>query len=284
MAPMDRQATVLARKAARSRREETGGGGRAAAALWTAALPRAARSAFRLEALATEIAEFEGGPEALGDWLPEAGCLMMLESPVGPGVAMLDADALAALVEQATVGQVLARPATPRPATRTDATLAASLLAPLLEAARDAVGELHPGQHLADARLLPAVLGAAPLRGVRLAMDLGGGAKSGVLYMAWPVSPAENAGAEAGAPGWTEALAGGVLAAEVTLTAVLARLPRPIAEIAALQPGQVLTLPRTMLERVSLEAPGGARVARAKLGQSLGNRAVRLLPDDGTAG
>ena len=61
-----------------------------------------------------------------------------------------------------------------------------------------------------------------------------------------------------------------------TQPAVLARVSLPIADVTALTPGQELALPYEVLDRIALEGADGRVVARGRLGQARGHRALRI--------
>jgi flagellar motor switch protein FliM len=72
------------------------------------------------------------------------------------------------------------------------------------------------------------------------------------------------------------ALAAQVEQAECQLDAVIARLVLPIGRILALEPGEVLDLPQAALDAITLEARDGRRIARSRLGQNRGMRALKI--------
>ena len=67
------------------------------------------------------------------------------------------------------------------------------------------------------------------------------------------------------------------MTAPVMLDAVLERLQLPLAQVTALKPGMTLAVPTAAINRTELVAARGYVVARVRLGQVNGFRAVRLV-------
>lgn len=84
------------------------------------------------------------------------------------------------------------------------------------------------------------------------------------------------AGAAAGDDPFAAALAAAVAGAPVVLTAVLGRVVLPLEQALALAVGDRLELPLSRLEEVEVLGIDASLVARARLGQSQGQRALRL--------
>jgi flagellar motor switch protein FliM len=80
------------------------------------------------------------------------------------------------------------------------------------------------------------------------------------------------------------ALSEQVNAAECPLTAVLAHLRLPLAEVLLLGAGAVLPLPTAAIDRIDLVGADGRRISGGKLGQTRGMRAVRHEPDSAGSG
>src|SRR3990167_6951383 len=77
-------------------------------------------------------------------------------------------------------------------------------------------------------------------------------------------------------PGFSEALALQVAAADCVLQAVVARMSLPLSRLMDLQIGEVMVLPRAGIDRITFEGLDGRAVAEGKLGQNRGMRAIRL--------
>lgn len=211
----------------------------------------------------------------------------------------------------------------PRRPTATDAALLGAvidrLLADLdrdlradrgLAAGGEGEGPWQMARGLADPRLLGAILDDGPYRlaqvPVVLADASGGTGRAGRLGLLVPVpqgvetgsaargGPARG-GAEKAGTAPAEAAAGvapdafgpafetAVQAAPVLLTAVLGRVSLPLERALGLAVGQRLELPLAALEEVGLVGLDGQVHALARLGQSRGMRAVRILSLDAPA-
>ena len=72
------------------------------------------------------------------------------------------------------------------------------------------------------------------------------------------------------------ALAAEVEQADCRLDAVIGRIVLPIGRVLAMAPEDVLALPQAALDAITLEASDGRRIARARLGQNRGLRAVKI--------
>lgn len=248
--------------------------------------------------------------EAL-DLIDVDGFLALLGQAARPGLAalaILDQTLFSALVEALTVGRLgPATAAAPRRPTATDAALLGAvidrLLADLDRAQREA-GAADPDSRgpwqlvrgLNEPRLLGAILdeGAYRLAGIEVTLpDTAGGTRTGQLTLLVPAPDPPPAAAVEAVPGSAvpapaaegqgapvEATIG---AAPAMLQAVLGRVTVPLDQALALAVGQRLELPLAALEEVELVGPGGEAHAIARLGQSKGMRAVRILSLGGTA-
>lgn len=262
---------------------------------WPLALARAARDC---HGLALDASPAGTGPVSLAELLervPERALILLLEGPGGgSGVLMLCPEVLAALIEVQTLGKVTALPVLPRRPTRTDAAMvmdwadqALAGLEEALQADEDLVwaGGFRHTEFLEEPRSLPLLLDDAPWQIVPVACDLAS-ARQGQVILALPAegrgqqprrpetaAPSEDGEGQAFAAALTEQ----VLGAEAEVQAVLLRLNLPLADLMALQPGQMLPLPGAALDRIDLCGTTGRTCAQGRLGQQRGMRAVRLV-------
>ncbi|GGD44116.1 hypothetical protein GCM10011358_29860 [Sinisalibacter lacisalsi] len=254
-----------------------------------AAVAQAAQDVAALVAVAGRVVEARVTLERAGEALPEQPLLALVEGPGGGfGLVVLDAQAVAALIEMQTTGRVVPRPAEPRAPTRTDAVMCADFIDRVLESLEQRVGEagldLAPAltgyryaMALAEPRAVAMTLDDIAYRSFSVSVDFGHGAKTGQLQILLPQDPpGRGARALGDAEGFTEALQDRVMAAKAHLVARLARRRITLAELGALQVGSEITLPRAALSEVALEDLEGRVVARGRLGQALGHRALRL--------
>lgn len=286
--------SVLRRKLAAARADQ-GEGGPGADRGWRLALARAARD--RL-ALVLEVRSLTLTRADLAEVLeapPDRALIALLEGP-GDGIGMLalSPEVLQSMVEAQTIGRVADTPPPPRRPTRTDAAMMAGVIDAALadldgSLAQEAdliwAGGWRYAGFLEDPRPLGLMLEDGPLRLIRAEVALGLGARHGTVLLALPAegrgprpqaasAPAADDGH--GQAAFSQALAAQVEEAEARLEAVLARLRLPLAQVAALEPGQVLLLPAARIERISLTGLDGRLLAEGRLGQNRGLRALRL--------
>ncbi|NEY89083.1 FliM/FliN family flagellar motor C-terminal domain-containing protein [Tabrizicola oligotrophica] len=289
--------TVIRRKLASARADDHDGGPGADRG-WRVALARAARDRLKL---ALEVRALTLGRAGLAEVLelpPDRALIAVLEGPgEGVGVLILAPEVLQAMVEVLTIGRVNAGASTlaSRKPTRTDA----AMVAPMLDAAladleqtlaqeADLVwaGGWRYASFLDDPRPLGLMLEDFSYRIVKCEVDLAEGARSGGVLL---ILPAEGRGRLPHRPvlraqndeaqtqrAFAEALAEEVEAATCCLDAVLTRATMPLSQVAGLQVGDVLPLGMAGLDRVSLEALDGRKLAEGRLGQNRGLRALRL--------
>ncbi|MGO4916573.1 FliM/FliN family flagellar motor switch protein [Pseudogemmobacter sp. W21_MBD1_M6] len=256
------------------------------------AVSKAADKVLGLALAVTSVTEEMAALDPLLAALDGDALLAVLEGPDGAlGLVMIEAQALAALVEVQTLGRVTPAPAPPRRPTRTDAAMIEPVINRMvvdfgLALAEDPAavwaGGFTYGVYVDQLRTLGLILDDVPHRVFRLSVDLGGGAKQGEILLALPRDPKQvQAAVPADDPheGWTAALHSTVLGTEVQMTAVLHRLTLPLATVTEWAVGDMVTLPASALVNLRLEGADGMTHGRAKLGQSAGFRALRILHD-----
>lgn len=253
------------------------------------ALAQAAETTAGLPLVAGPVEERRTTLAAVCDGLSGTALLALLEGPDSRfGLAVLDADTVAALIEMQTTGRVVPRPADTRAPTRTDAMMCADTIDRLFELveARVVAAALPQAPTLAgyryalalaDARAAAITLADLPYRLLSVPLDLGGGAKSGRIELILPAELQAPGRAGAGDTGFADALAAHVLTSGVALAATLCRVEMTLAEVSMLAPGQLIPVPARALGEIAIEDLGGACVGRGRLGQSNGRRAVRIV-------
>ncbi|SMH31850.1 flagellar motor switch protein FliM [Maritimibacter sp. HL-12] len=253
------------------------------------AVAQAAEDVAALVATSGAVDEARVTLEAIGEDLPEHPLLALVEGPGGGfGLVVLDAQAVAALIEMQTTGRVVPRPAEARAPTRTDAILCADFIDRMLEVFEQRVGEAGLGlapaitgyryaMALAEARAVVLTLEDTRYRRLTFPVDFGRGAKTGLIQIILPHDAPESGTRRAADAGvFTEALQAQVMAAKAVLSATLTRRRMTLAELASLTVGSEITLPADALADVGLEDLAGRQVARGRLGQVAGHRALRL--------
>lgn len=258
--------------------------------VWRMALARAARDEIAMELAVTGLGVDRHSLAELLELMPDHAFLAMLEGPGACGGLMaLSPDVLAAMIEQQTMGRVLAQPAVPRRPTRTDAAMVAGVVDAALDGLGSGLatdpdlvwaGDYHYASFLEEARPLGLLLEDADFRVLRAEVLLGEGAKTGQILLALPAKgrgrgPAVLAPPTPEAGNFTADLGEQVMASDALLEAVLYRLTIPLSAVMGLAEGDLVPLPMAALDTITFEA-SGRRVAEGKLGQNRGMRAVRL--------
>lgn len=228
----------------------------------------------------------------LPEFIEERALIALIEAPGERlGLAILSGGLVAAIIEMLTSGGLSpGEPGARRP-TRTDAALSSGLIERILTETDTAAGdgdvpwtEWEPGFRYAssveDARLLPLILDDTRYRVLSAGLTLGNqGQRRVSLSFILPerrlpgrtARTAPDDGAD-----WQQGLHGAVLGAEAEVVAILARVARPLAEVVALQPGAIITLPNDALGNLRIEGADRRLLSRARLGQYRGYLAVRL--------
>ncbi len=216
------------------------------------------------------------------------GLLVLLDGAGGKrGALKVDIQVLAALIEVQTMGMVRRGAADPRPVTPTDAAIVAPLVDGMLngfdEQLKAAVPEydiqaFRFGDMIEDARTMALALEAPDYDVYRLTLDMGEGAKIGVLTLMLPQRAQPRAEDRRAGPAEADHfnLEKSALEAPVALDTVLARIKMPLKKVCELAPGMRLPIDGESLIRVELVASGGQVVSKGCIGQIKGWRAVRL--------
>lgn len=258
------------------------------ARLMRRALERAAQDCIGVPLEVRSVRQSSVKHEDLRDLFAGFGFMALLEGRPAAGVA-IETPVLGGVVEHQTIGTVLPQGAGERPPTRVDAALIAPLLddalarySQCLETADTSFwGRNYAfGAMVPEARTLVLALGEGLYHLFEMEVSLAEGAREGRLVMAFPdhVEPAEEQ--EVGDAA-SETVRQGVLAAHVTLDAVLARVQLPISQLQGLAVGETIPLEAGVLDRTWLVMEEGGVSAQVTLGQMNGARAVRLLGQAG---
>ncbi len=201
------------------------------------------------------------------------------------GFAAVDLQARTAVVEVQTVGRPRDADASPRKITSADAALCAPMITHFLEdlartAEDTALGgwadDQRAGDLIPDARSAAMMLQDRMLRIVRMTFGLGGGTRMGTILVALPSQTGPDLMPSPKQPSFADVLQSAVMDAPAELSAVLHRMTLNVAEVEALEVGQMVALSGGSVAGVRLEGPDGDCVAEARLGQVTGLRAVRI--------
>jgi flagellar motor switch protein FliM len=257
------------------------------------ALAKSADKLFELVLTVTLVEQITLTQGKIRDVAGNDGLLIVLDGAYGTcGAAKFDMQMLAGLIEVQTMGFVQTSEAKPRPVTATDAAMVAPMMDAVMQGYDAELSEAMPGyqpqgfrfgDRVEDGRALSLILDAPEYDLFRLSVDLGEGAKTGVLTLILPVQPQmehtkEAPGAQAGA---RHGFKGNALDAPVTMDAVVARIRMPLNEVCQLAIGSVLPVPAESFSNTELVAAGNHVVAKVLLGQMSGLKAVRFAATEG---
>ena len=285
----DAQPTVMQRKAGAMRGQFSSpvmSPGRA----WHLSMPKVADKRLGLEASVLSFHDSREVPEELLSEVPKSTLLLRLTDGLDRlGLALLDAQLLAALIEVQTIGLVNSSPPSKRRPTPTDAAISAGIFDAWATAFDEEVSVMsrpppwagaRAAGSLPDARSALMILPPQELHVARISLDLGGRARQGQLAIAMPPISASQSRSPGGSlskkPFGTE-LRPIIYDSPAALEAVLYRPRLPYEKVERFSPGDVVQIPVEALTQVALEASDGKIVARARLGQVEGTRAVRLM-------
>lgn len=260
---------------------------------WRLALARAAREAMGLDLDIRRLAVTRASLAEILDIAPERALVALLDGPRGGlGVLMLAPAVTAAFIEMQALGRLQAQPAPPRKPTRIDAAMVAGVIDRALIGLDEALAEeadlawaggFRYASWLEDVRPLGLMLEEEVYRLLTVEVALGGSDRSGEVILILPATgrgerPALLSSAvDDAAPQFSAALAAQVVQSDCRLDAVIGRMTLAIRQIMALQPGDVLEIPSAAIDNVALETLDGHAIARARLGQNRGMRALRIL-------
>ncbi|WP_051909593.1 FliM/FliN family flagellar motor switch protein [Paenirhodobacter enshiensis] len=229
---------------------------------------------------------------------------LVIEGPGGGlGLMVLGVEVLSAIVQMQTIGRLCRTDTANRRPTRTDAAMAVEFVDRLLsEIERELAGSAAAGwgagfryaSWIEEGRPLATLLEDTAFRVWKIEGRLGPAGTGG--DMLWvvpadgrggrgrpPVAAAEGGDAPPPAdPDWDTRLSRSVLGAHARLDAVLNRMALPLSEVLALRPGMEIPLPGAEIGAILVEAEG-RRLARGRLGQFRGQRAVLLGAEEVTA-
>lgn len=253
------------------------------------ALAKVSANMFGLAVTVTTVQQVKLPNKDIQAQTGDDGLLLLLDGEAGArGAAKVDCQFLTALIEVQTTGKVRQGEAQDRPFTRTDAAIVAPLLDAVLARYDSQLADAMPGYEkdnfrfgdmIEDARSLALALESPDFDFYRLTLDIDDGAKTGVLTL---LLPHRDIAPETEKPGKvqqenTASLAKNALEAPVAIDAVLARIKMPLKDICELAPGMILPLEATCLKDAQLVATDGQVVARVRLGQMNGMRAVMCV-------
>ncbi|MEP5730977.1 MAG: FliM/FliN family flagellar motor C-terminal domain-containing protein [Sulfitobacter sp.] len=230
----------------------------------------------------------------------DPGLLMLLDGPNRTrGAAILDGAFVGALIQQQTMGKVVATAeAAERRLTPTDAAVCAPFLDTVLKRAarlpesvadRQLMAGFAFGAWVEDSRVLKMSLDAPDYEVLTLSLDIAGGIRQGILKLCFPAAPEDVVKmrpAEAGVadgeqvtipttaarPDFSETALN--LNAELRIS--ISELTMPLRELSALGKDSFLEIGLVDFDTVRIQTIEGKTIGRGVLGQTDGQRAVQV--------
>lgn len=217
------------------------------------------------------------------DALTAGDLLVVLDGPDSVlGLATIDREVLTALVEVQTIQQVTQVPVDDRPLTATDAAMAAPFMDDVLKRfaanlednpLRAGLEGFRFGAMIEDKRAAANLLNAPAYQGFRTSVDLALGRRKGRIGFFLPQQTAASSQPAQSEPGRYEQA---MKFLPVAIEATLARIALPLGTVESLKPGDLLPLSPSVIDNVELRAGRSPVVAKGRIGQMNGMRAVRL--------
>ncbi|MEX0349129.1 MAG: FliM/FliN family flagellar motor C-terminal domain-containing protein [Paracoccaceae bacterium] len=224
--------------------------------------------------------------DLLAAHLQDQHLMLVLFEPGGLTAALcFDRRATAAMIRHQTMGEVGTQPPDDRPFTDTDAALMAPLAERFLAEVSGLLGEREDWLALSSYRFesrqknlsdLVLMLGQEQYRLCDLVVDIGHGACQGQITVVLADHPAEQGGDPDDVSFQPVGLERNFGLMRTELRVVLTRLHVPLSTLSGLQVGDTLPLPPCPLEEAEVLTIDGQAIARARLGQCRGLRALRM--------
>jgi flagellar motor switch protein FliM len=255
------------------------------------ALPKAADHAMDLPLMVSDVTRSNRSREAVLSSLEDSRLYLLIQTADERlGMVVPDPSMLAGLIEIQTMGHVTEFPATDRQPTRTDA----SMMEPFIEAVlAEFVQQLSGMEEAArftgysyyrlieDRRHLPLILVDGSFACFDVAVDLGQGAKQASMMLAFPELPESETVSVPVGPSqrWMQSLETGVMGARVDVGVDLHSFMMSLEKIPELVVGYEIEIPRSAVQELRVKGSDGKTVARGKIGQANGHRAVKFSSD-----
>ncbi len=202
------------------------------------------------------------------------------------GLAIWDIQLVAGFTEQLITGRILPTAAQSRVVTSTDAAVLGEVLVKILKSFAVELSKEMPGSSLAgfnksgvieDGRAVSLLLEDLTYQEYFVTLDLGDGAKKGVLRLIYPLDTGRQEGAGfTGANSWGQKWPRVICDAKAPIRAVLYRKPMILSDITKLEVGDLVEIPTEVIAGVSLEGSDNCQVASGRLGQQNNHRAVLI--------
>lgn len=274
----------LARKLAATKEDKGRVGGSLTLKALRRAVARAAEDLCELPMAVIAARQTNRKPEDLTALLSDKHLLVLLDCPKGRiGAATLDAAAVTALIQKQTMGAVMGMASDERAYTPTDAAMMAEFLEKLFgkvvaileeQRDRDMFEGYRFGAQIEDVRTLVLGMEADEYRVINLNVDLDCGKMQGEIRILLPEPSAEENAESQQIRG--PRIGAGVGSMRAELSAVLCKVKMPLREFTSLKVGDLMPLDQAYLYETDLLAINGTVVAKGRMGQMNGSKAVRI--------
>ncbi len=272
----------LKTRLARAQRADVRTTGMTAARAWRMCVPRVSESAFGLIAAITGFEESRASLKTVIDQLPEQSLMFRMECyDDGLGLALLDSQLIASLVEVQTTGKVTDTPLPERPCSLIDAAICSHVVDRWQRGVDVVMGDAKTaipllgcklGGRLDDRRAAALALEDTGFFVQKITFDIWEGARTGEMVLYHPIDRIKL-GARGKLGNRTPQ---SLLAAETELAGVLYQTSLSLDDAKALELGDIIAFPASLIGDVSVRTSAGNEVATARLGQAEGYRALRL--------
>ncbi|RPE71818.1 flagellar motor switch protein FliM [Pacificibacter maritimus] len=249
------------------------------------ALAKAAEDCTGMVLQVGEVIEEITSVSRLPDSIDDHSLLALLEGPDSAyGLAVFSLGVTTSVVEQLTTGKVQKYSPEKRDPTSTDSVMCFDVIDRMLANFETIVAEAsqppeianyRTAAQLSETRSIPIAFDDIRYRMYRVSVDMGRGVRQGEIMFVFPASrpkPKVEAGMQTA---WETSFQASVLKTEAQLSSVLHRVSLSLSDVANLQVGMQIPVPKEALNRVELVADG-RRISIGRLGQVNGHRAVRI--------
>ncbi|QFU08090.1 Surface presentation of antigens (SPOA) [Rhodobacteraceae bacterium THAF1] len=254
--------------------------------VWRRAVTHAIGRGLGLSIEVTSVTRAAVTPDGATKLMADGTLVLLLDGPGTGGIAYLDPGPLAAIIERQTRGSLGKRSVAVRRPTETDAALAADSIDRILGTFDLMNAELgltgittgyRFGTRIAQSREIALALPDAPHDHWRIDIAFPESeTRAGSLHIVLPQVQLPELTDQTPAKGWSDKIERRVMGSEIVLHAELGALTLTADALRGLTVGHALTLPRSQIGQVALKAPTGTVVARGRLGQSAGRKALRI--------
>ncbi len=215
------------------------------------------------------------------------GLILVLDGSDGQrGALILNTELVGAVIETMTIGRLSGATPIERQMTRTDAAIVAPLVDAVLSRLEgasqpeDAWNGFRFGATAPDLHSLGNVLDDVNYSVISLEFQVADIPYPLRFQLAFPWRQEASCVAEPRAENWSANFQSRLRQTQVSVPAVLCNVQVPFETVQTFEPGFILTVPRNALGNSALSI-GNEVIARGKLGQFNGQRALKLAPTSG---